>query len=325
MVYLGTVRNGKRGEMIFSAGSEQCLQSDFTLIICFSRLWCFQRFFESFENMNINMDRCHLLILDNSDNIALREALRERTEAYSEHFKSVRLSKSWRLYQRPLLTAKVINWKDSQNGPILGMHTDALRLCETERFVMIEDDTLCPVDAVPRLLSLLNDNPNCGMATAIQPMRQSSAFMVTYPGVYYVKREGSKIVETATPSQSLRGVHKVDGSGWYCFASYKDVFYQALRKLMKADDKTRNYAVDVLGVNYIREIGYDVLADFGLWCGHFSMLEGSEFVWKKKHCKPMISKWIPEWQINMKTTNVNEPIHYELLRKLTRRKDLGRE
>jgi len=321
MVYLGTVRKGKRGEMVYEHGTRKVREKDFTLILCFSRMWCFQRFFESFERMTIDLEHCHLSIVDNSDNTALRDALLERAREYSRHFRSVRLYKSWRLYQRPLLTAKVIAWKDSQNGPILGMHRDAMRLCETERFVMIEDDTLCPPDAVPRLLSLLDDNPKCGMATGIQPMRQSAAFMVTYPGVYYVKRTRDKVLEMATPSPFLRGVHKVDGSGWYCFASYKRLFSETTRLLMKVDDRRRNFAVDVLGVSYFKTLGYDVLADFGLWCGHYTKLQGSDFIWKRKHCRPMISKWIPEWQINMKATNISEPVHYKLLGRLTRQKD----
>ena len=152
-------------------------------------------------------------------------------------------------------------------------------------------------------------------------MRQTAAYLVTYPGVYYVKRTCCKVLETVTPSPHLRGVHKVDGSGWYCFASYKHLFSRTTRLLLEVDDRTRNYAVDVLGVSYMKDLGYDVLADFGLWCGHYSMLGGSEFIWKKRHCKPMISKWIDEWKINMKTTNVSEPVHYKLLRRLTRQKD----
>jgi len=321
MVYLGTRRRGKRPDMVFESGRSRDKARGFTIIICFSRSWCFHKFFESFERMFIDMKRCHLLIIDNSDNTMLRDSLCDRAVAYSTHFKSVRLYKTWRLYQRPLLTKKTIAWKDSQNGPILGMHLDAMRLCKTSKFVMIEDDTLCPPDAVKRLLALLDKNPNCGMATAIQPMRQSAAYMVTYPGVYYVKMEGKKIVENVTPSPYLRGVHKVDGSGWYCFASYKRLFSKTTRMLMSVDDRTRNYAVDVLGVNHIRSLGFDVLADFGCWCGHFSKLGGDDFVWKKKHCKPMISRWIPEWQTNMKVINASKPVHYKLLRRLTRKKD----
>jgi hypothetical protein len=321
MVYTGTTRKGRKAEMVYQKGTQKVSPDDFTLILCFSRLWCFIKFFESFECMTMDLERCHLLILDNSDNIALRDALLERAREYSSHFRSVRLFKSWRLYQRPLLTAKVITWRDSQNGPILGMHADAMRLCETERFVMIEDDTLCPPDAVPRLLSLLHDNPRCGMATAIQPMRQSAAFIVTYPGVYYCKVEGTRMVEFVTPSPFLRGVHKIDGSGWYCFASYRDLFVQAHNRLLAVGDRTRNFAVDVLGTNFIRALGYDILADFDLWCGHYSKLGGEDFIWTRRHCRPMISKWVDEWQINMKVTNVRDKVHLDLLRRLTRRKD----
>lgn len=318
---MGTRRKGKRGQMLYSQGDEKCLKSDFTLVLCFSRLWCFLRFFESFERMTMDVSKCHLLIFDNSDNTALMDALMDRASSYIGAFKSVRLYKSWRLYQRPLLTKKVISWKDSQNGPILGMHMDVFRLCKTERFVMIEDDTICPTDAVPRLLSLLDDNPKCGMATAIQPMRQSAAYMVSYPAVYYVKRDGDMIVENVALSPYLRGVHKVDGTGWYCFASYKSVFRKATMKLLELDDKTRNHAVDIFHISEIRKLGYDVLADFGLWCGHFMKDGNSDFIWSKKHCKPMLSKWIPEWKCYTKITNMKEPIHYKLLRRLTRQKD----
>lgn len=284
-------------------------------------MWCFQKFFEHFEKMIMPMDRCHLLIFDNSDNTVLRDALLDRARAYSSSFRSVRLYKSWRLYQRPLLTAKVITWKDSQNGPILGMHLDVLRMCRTEKFVMIEDDTTCPPQAVPRLLQALEDNPKCGMVTGIQAMRQSAAYMVSYPAVYYVTKKGDRIIENVTLSPYLRGLHQIDGTGWYCFASYKKIFLQATRKLLKLDDKTRNHAVDVMHVSYIRDAGHDVLADFEVWCGHFMMDGRSQFTWEKKHCKPMLSSWNEKWQTYSKVTNMKEPIHYKLLRRLTRKRD----
>lgn len=321
MVYLGKRQKGKRPQMIFDSSKEKDLSKGFTLILCFSRLWCFMKFFEHFERMNIDMKNCNLLIIDNSNDRKLRNLLYDRAREYANGFRTVRLYKTWRLYQRPLLTAKVIKWKDSQNGPILGMHLDALRLCKTRRFVMIEDDTLCPPDAVPRLLEILDENHNCGMATAIQAMRQSAAYMVTYPAVYYVTKKDEKIVENVTLSPYLRGVHQIDGTGWFCFASYKDIFLKATRELMKVSDKARNYAVDVLHVSIIRDQGYDVLADFDVWTGHYMMEGKTGFVWKKKHCKPMLSKWIPEWHTFAKVTNLAEPIHYKLLRRLTRKRD----
>jgi len=323
MVYLGKRQKGKQAEMVFSSGKKEDLRAGFTLILCFSRLWCFRKFFESFEKMKIPLENCNLLIIDNSNNTALRDALLNRAREYSEHFLTVRLYKTWRLYQRPLLTKKVISWKDSQNGPILGMHIDAMKLCKTDKFVMIEDDTLCPPDAVTRLLSLLHRYPDCGFATGIQAMRQSAAYLVTYPAVYYVTRNCCRIYEMVTPSPYLRGVHRVDGSGWYCFASYKNLFSRTTRLLLKVDDKTRNFAVDVLGVSYMNSLGYDVLADFDLWTEHYSKLQGDDFIWKKKHCKPMVSMWIPKWKTYMKATNLSEQEHYKLLRKLTKKKDRG--
>lgn len=321
MVYLGRRQDGKRGQMVFQSPAWSKCNKGFTLILCFSRLWCFVKFFEHFERMRVDIKNCNLLIIDNSNDRTLRNVLYERAKEYANVFRSVRLYKTWRLYQRPLLTAKVISWKDSQNGPILGMHLDALRLCKTERFVMIEDDTLCPPDAVTRLLDVLDNTEGCGMVTAIQAMRQSAAYMVTYPAVYYVKKEGGKIVESVALSPYLRGLHKVDGSGWYCFASYRKLFLRATRELMKVDDRARNHAVDVLHVSIIRDLGYDVLADFDTWTGHYMMDGRSGFVWGKKHCKPMLSRWVPEWQTFTKVTNMAEPVHYKLLRRLKRQKD----
>jgi hypothetical protein len=321
MVYLGKRRPGKRAEMVLRKGTEIIRKKDFTLILCFSRTWCYIKFFEHFEKLRFDMKSCHLLIIDNSDNTKLRDLLLDRAKVYAGAFRSVRLYKTWRIYQRPLLTAKVITWKDSQNGPILGMHLDALRLTRTRRFVMIEDDTLVPPHAVSRLLNVLDENRNCGMATGIQAMRQSAAYMVSYPAVYYVKREGGRIVENVSLSPYLRGLHQIDGTGWYCFASYKDVFLRATREIMKQNDKIRNHAVDVLHTYFIRSFGYDVIADFGVWTGHYMVAGKEGFTWEKKHCKPMLSKWIPEWQTYSKVTNMKEPVHYKLLGRLTRRKD----
>lgn len=321
MVYTGRRQRGKKPGLVFDDTRGKDMEKGFTLILCWSRLWCFNRFFSSFEKMRIPLKDCNLLIIDNSNNTDLRDALVSRAGEYSGVFRSVRVFKTWREYQRPLLTSQKITWKTCQNGPIVGMHKDALRLCTTERFVMIEDDTLCPRDAVQRLLSLLDNNKNCGMATAIQAMRQSAAFNPTYTGIYYVEREGDKILEMVTPSPRSRGVHKVDASGWYCFASYKSVFLEATSMLEEADDETRNFAVDVLHVNNIRQLGYDILADFGLWCGHMSKMDGGIFNWGKNQCLPMISAWSEKWKCYLKSNQLRDPVHYRLIRNMTRKKD----
>lgn len=321
MVFMGKVREGKEGGMVFTAGRLRSEKGDFTLFVCFSRKWCFQRFFENFERMTMDMDRCHLVVLDNSDDEKLRDLLLDRAREYVGHFKSVRLWKSWRLYTRPLKTAKAITWENSQLAPIHGMHRDAMRLCGTRVFVMIEDDTLPPEDAVPRLLSMLCDNNRCGFATGVQAMRQGSVFTPTYMGVYYVEREGDELREWLSPSPHLRGIHKVDGSGWYCFASYRDVFVRALDRMAEARGSTKHFAADVMQVNNIREAGYDVLADFSMWCGHFSLMQGEEFVWGKRQCRPTLCIWVPKWKVYAKTTEMKDAVHFELAGRLTRKKD----
>jgi len=321
MVFTGKVREGKKGELLFSSGRQKNRARGFTLFLCFSRKWCYIRFFENFEKMELDVTSCNLVILDNSDDEKLRDLLLDRAKAYAGHFQTVRLWKSWRLYQRPLVNTKVITWENSQLAPIHGMHRDAMELCKTREFVMIEDDTLPPVDAVPRLLSMLCDNELCGMATGIQAMRQSSVFTPSYMGVYYVEREGDKLIEWLSPSPHLRGIHQVDGSGWYCFASYKDVFEEALDELVKARGSTKHFAADVMQVNNIRRKGWDVLADFSMWCGHFSLMDGSYYTWGKKNCRPALCTWVPKWKIYAKTTEMKDPLHFRLAGRLTRKKD----
>jgi len=321
MVYMGAVREGKKGELVFSAGSCRYRKGDFTLFICFSRRWCFSRFFENFEEMTMDLDRCHLVLLDNSDDEKLEELLLGRAGSYEGSFKSVRVWKSWRLYSRPLQTAKNITWENSQLAPIHGMHRDAMSLCGTDVFVMIEDDTLPPPDAVPRLLSMLYDNPRCGFATGVQAMRQSSVFTPSYMGVYYVEREGDELREWLSPSPHLRGVHAVDGSGWYCFASYRLVFERALDRLAEASGSTKHFAADVMQVNNIKRDGFGVLADFSMWCGHYSVMDGVGYVWGRKNCRPTLCVWVPKWRTYAKTTEMKEQVHYELAGRLTRKKD----
>jgi hypothetical protein len=321
MVFTGSRRPGKRPQMIFDSSGDHNLSKGFTLILCFSRLWCFRKFFVSFEKMKIDLDNCNLLIIDNSDDRRLRDALHDRAKEYAGSFRTVRLYKTWRIYQRPMITAKKIKWENSQLAPIYGMHMDAMRLCRTRRFVMMEDDTLAPPETIPRLLELLDENPNCAMATAIQAMRQQQVTMPTYMGIYYVEREGTQLIWWASPSPNLKGVHKIDGAGWYCFASYKDIFLKADKKLARETDGTRHFAADLQQVNNIRQMGYDVLADFGLWTKHISKYGKDFFHWGKKQCRPHLCVWVPEWQCYARAGEMKEPIHYKLVGRLTRQKD----
>ena len=326
----GTVRQeGKHEELLVCAGDRAVSPRDFTLIITFSRLYCVSHFFDAFHMARIDGSICHLLVIDNSSDVRLSRALKTRCEIYAGAFKSVRLVKTWR--QGGLENIAKVNpegvdgFKKSKIPYIFEMHKDIVRLCETERFVLIEDDTIPPWKTRPYLvhdlLALLEKYPRAGIATAIETGRSMITWLSVRLGVHYLYRPGRKILWRLSPGPNLRGLHVVDACGWYCCASYKSLWSLSLTDMDSYVEEVPRFALDVVHTNNISRRGRFIIADFSAWCEHLQSTSDGVYRYGRKQAVPMVDVWLPEWNDYAQALALKQPGHPERIAALVKSRD----
>jgi len=320
-------QEGKKAEMLVDTTKGKDMKKGFTLIVCFSRAWCVQNFFAAFNHLQIDMKNCHLLIFDNSDSVVLQGKLQAKAETYKDSFYTTRLYKTWRQGGRELVTMENSEWNVGKLPYIYEMQKDFLGMCTTDKFVLLEDDTLPPYkdrpDVVMNMLETLENNPKAALVSAIATGRSSVAYAKTRLGIHYLKREGNRVLWRLSPSQHLRGLHKVDATGWFCCAALKEPWLRAFDGMDEYVEDIPRFAMDVVHTNNIKLLGYDLLADFDLWCAHMNHTPDRIIFWGKKQCRPQLDIWLPEWKVYaqgvMLTTEECKPHLKKLMLKLGRK------
>lgn len=311
---------GKKPEFIIDTTRGKDMSKGFTLIVTFSRAWCIQNFFAAFNHLKIDMKQCHLLVIDNSDMVNVRDGLVERLNMYKDAFYTTRLYKTWRMGSGELVTRVNAVWDIGALPYIYEMHQDMMRLCTTDKFVLIEDDTLPPYkkhpDTVMRLLSMLEKNPRCGIATAIETGRTQVPWAKVQVGIHYIERDGNKLLWRLTAPPHLRGVHQVDSCGWYCCASFKNVWLLGFEGMDEYVAGVPRFAMDVMHTNNIKRAGYDILADFDMWCVHMNHTSEGIIFWGKKQAAPMVDVWLPMWQEYAQGIPLIRPEHAKIIRRI---------
>jgi hypothetical protein len=316
---------GKRPEFLIDTTKGKDMKRGFTLFLCFSREWCIHNFFAAFNHLKIDMENCHLMVIDNSDLAGVRDGLLKKLEVYKDFFYTTRLLKTWRQGGRELVTQEHKEWHVGKLPYIYEMQKDMMRLCTTERFVILEDDTLPPYkehpEVVMRLLGLLDENPKAGVASAVATGRAQVAWVKTRLGVHYLERDGNRVLWRLSPNTDLKGVHKMDACGWYCCASYRDVWVKAFEGMDGYIEEVPRFAMDVVHTNNIKRAGRDVLVDFGLWCEHMNHSAEGIIFWGKRQARPQIDVWMPEWKTYAQGVLLTEPAHKKVIMDIVRDRD----
>jgi len=286
--------------LIYSEGKPIEHEGDFSLVLCFSRKWCVHNFFVFFNKLRMPIDNCHLIIYDNTDDEQLKKMLIERIMIYKDIFRSLSY---WKSYRRPNVVSALDEiWKGqvditkSKLPVIYQMHLDIVDIIPTQRFIIMEDDTLVPKYAVEKLLKTLDKYPRCGVACAIETGRGTNINRPTRLGVHIIKRQGNRIIERLSLPPNLKGKILVDGCGWYCTASYRDLWKKSLLDMKKYFKDIPRFGMDNLHTNNIKQMGYDIIADFSLWCKHMDLDCGKILFWDKSKAVPMLDVWLPEYK-----------------------------
>jgi len=188
------------------------------------------------------------------------------------------------------------------------MQQDIIDLITTDRFVQLEDDTLAPVDTIPRLLSLLEKHKNCGIATAIETGRSFEPWIKTRTGVHYLKMKENKLMERISLSPWHKGLVKVDGCGYYCFATWTHLWKETFKLMPKDMSDIPRFAMDNIQTNKVLALGFDILADFSLWCTHMNLTPEKILFWGRPQAVKMADLWIPRYNTYAQGIILKDPL-----------------
>ena len=310
------MKNVPKGKLLLDTTREwdnkrnlpKCIDCGFTLVLCFSRRWCVKPFFERFVQMPIDVDRCHLIIFDNSDRTLLKNELLPWAKKLAKVFYTVRYYKSY----RPV--GGTFRWEPDQGinkskiPKIYKMHLDLLDLIHTKKFVMLEDDTIPPKEAVDKLLWLLDHNKDAAVVSGIATGRDPNPEARTRLGAHYIIRKDDRLIERYSPPSNLQGVQEMDAVGTYCFASYTDLWKWTNEKIKFNFSQLPRFALDGTQTNNLKRKGYKILVDFGMWCDHLQACGGKIISWGKKQAVPMVDVWISKYQDYAQGIIVKKPL-----------------
>jgi len=289
------------------------MKRGWTMVLCFSRPWCVKPFFADFERLEFDRSSCHLLIYNNTNNPMLDELLIKKAkrymqvhkQKYGEHkthksFASVRLFKSYRKYGG-LIYGQKLDFDASKLPTIAAMQNDIAGMITTQKFFMIEDDTLPPPDAVKRMFRKLERSRKIALVSAVEPTRSPYLTDKVRLGVYKILWKDGRMAERISLDPSLRGFRECDATGWYCLAAKTKPWLEAQKlfnkELPKHITAEPNWAIDTLWTNAVRRLGYKVFADFETPCYHMQVVGPRIYNWAIDRAVVKIDYFIEKYKV----------------------------
>ena len=268
---------------------------EITLVGTFSRVNMFSPWFIALYEMKLPRDKIHLILYNNTDDIALHHSLIQEIPYLKTLFRSVTYFRSNRTGGGTLIGQENDNFNKSKLKPIWEMWNDIKNMIKTPVFMLIEDDTIAPSYAFEKLFYDLFTLKKAGFVTGIETGRSMFSWSPTRLGVHKLVRKGNKIIERISLNPDLKGIHEVDCSGVYCFVTYTDIYKKAFKGMDKYVQGVPFFGMDNILTNNIKKLGYKLYADFSVWCDHLQQSGGKLIPFNKKQAVPMADLWIPKF------------------------------
>jgi hypothetical protein len=297
-----------KGKLLFDNTKISDIGKGFTLVLCFSRAWCVKPFFDAFQKLQFDKQNCHLLLFDNTDNKLLQDLLLPLAETFAKDFLSVRYYKSFRQGGYVFRFEKNDNFFKSKIYPIAQMQFDIADLVTTKTFVQLEDDEI-PTNpkTIPRLLELLK-RKNVGIATGVSTARNPELKKVGIGVHKAVEVDGYRIIKRVNFDPNTKGVKEAQATGFYCFATYLNLWHSALSHVKKTKSRLPHWGFDTYVTNWIYRQGYKILADFSLWCDHIQVVGGKIYRFNAKDAVAEAYVYVPELKAYARCPEKEEPI-----------------
>jgi hypothetical protein len=268
-----------------------------TLVLTFSRPWCVEPFFDNFVQMEMDLNSCHLLVIDNTVLPRLTDLLKGKLELMKECFRSVRLIKTWEHMGGPIRPLPRQMVKEAASEKVYYLQCEMIKHVHTRKFALIEDDTLPCKTAIHRLMDMLKKDSSIGIATAVEPTRTTEQYVPLRLGVHYIKADGMRLLERLSLPNRVTGYCEVDACGWYCFASYTKLWKESLKGMNKFFDIIPHFACDTMHTYRIKKMGYKIVANFGISCAHLATDSRNIYFCRKDRALPMIDIYVPQYDL----------------------------
>lgn len=179
--------------------------------------------------------------------------------------------------------AELSNFEHPKNLTNFLTIQDTRKLVTTDIFIRLEDDTLPPKDAIPKLLELLKKNPKAGIATAISTYRSPSIGPQGIGVHMEVERNNVRCIKKLTFPPGLDGVYEAESCGFFCLAYRYKAYLKGFKNIENGKEFVAVIGCDVPFNHNILLAGWKILADFDLWCGHMQETEKGYYEFKKEH------------------------------------------
>jgi len=283
-----------KGKFLINTLKKSDEKNGITLIITFSRRALVPFFFAAFENMQLPKKEIHLLIYDNTEDEPLRKGLEPLARKYALQFRSVRLFKSYLKGKGSISGSGNEQFSCSKLQNIWSMWLSLRRMIKTEFMFVLEDDTICPPNAFKRLLKILQRNSRVGFVTAIETGRNPYPWQPVRLGVHKVRMQGLKVLERHSLSPFLKGVVPIDASGVYCFAARTKAYLSGFEGYDPKKLRVPFFGLDNVFTYNIKQHGWQLLADFSLWCSHLQLSTSRIIAFSKDQAVEQYDLWVPK-------------------------------
>ena len=287
----------QKGKFLYEEERIKPKSDHFTLVFAFSRAWCVYPIFNSLNKMKIPLDKCHLLVYDNSDNKLVEDALMQKFMLYKGVFASMRIYKSYRKGGKVLKTTRKARWEDTKLVPIMEMYKEYTKMIKTEVFINIEDDTICPPDTVMKLLETLEKYDYNAFVTGIECSRDADRAKLVQLGVYYLRWEGDKLVEKCSLSPKRYTKVRIDACGHYCFATTRKIWDLGFKGTKLHYSYIKHFAIDVFHTARLSRLGIPVIADFSIRCAHIHPDPHGTIFWRPSKAVPMLDVYLEKYGV----------------------------
>jgi len=225
-------------------------EKDLTLFIPFSREILLARFFDWLDNAKINRKKTHLVFLDHTHS----KFARDKFLAEEGKWKSVRVLSIARPKE---LEPGMKRWK------VIADNMNYIpKMCYTELFAVVEDDTIPDLDAIPRLLKTIEKREDVAMIEGVELARQNKSHHV---GAWDVTVQNGKAVGATSKALKDSGIEEISGGGFYCMVCRTEPTQRIGFKIKLDGART---GPDIVYAYELTKLGYKVLIDWSVRCTH---------------------------------------------------------
>ena len=287
-----------RAKFIINNLKQKDKKEGITLAVTFSRLIFSDIFFNALAKMDLPRKDMHLLIYDNSVDPSLATSLAEHVHKLTPEYKSVRLFKSYLKGRGNIRGSGNDVFKTSKLWNIWHMWKKLFvtngGMIHTPTFFLLEDDTIAPPDAFPKLYKTLMKDKKTAFVTGISTGRAPAPWVPVGLGVHHMKMKGLFCLERHSLNPNTKGIVEVDGSGVYCFVARTEAYKKGFIGYDPIKLNVPFFALDNIMIYNLKTKGYKILADFSIWVSHLQASAARIISFGKNQAVEMYTIWLPQ-------------------------------